>query len=69
MNCITEINNLQTDNGGGLAILMPMYNLIEYNDNYAKTSPSLWQYYSDEPNNNITDSELFKLRSKLTDNS
>ena len=69
MNYITEINNLQTDNGGGLAILMPMYNLIEYNDNYAKKSPSLWQYYSDEPNNNITDSELFKLKSKLTDNS
>ena len=28
---------------------MPMYNLIEYSDNYSKTSGSLWQYYSDEP--------------------
>ena len=27
-----------------------MYNLIEYSDNYAKTSGSLWQYYKDEPN-------------------
>ena len=23
---------------------MPMYNLFEYSDNYAKTSRSLWQY-------------------------
>ena len=29
---------------------MPMYNLIvEYSDNYLKTSGSLWQYYRDEP--------------------
>ena len=28
---------------------MPMYNLIEYRDNYAETSGSLWQYYRDEP--------------------
>ena len=28
---------------------MPMYNLIEYSDNYSKTSGSLWQYYRDEP--------------------
>ena len=27
---------------------MPMYNLIEYSDNYSKTSGILWQYYSDE---------------------
>ena len=31
---------------------MPMYNLIEYSDNYSQTSGSLWQYYKDEPNNN-----------------
>ena len=28
---------------------MPMYNLIEYRDNYSKISGSLWQYYRDEP--------------------
>ena len=28
---------------------MPMYNLIEYSNNYLKTSVTLWQYYSDEP--------------------
>ena len=33
---------------------MPTYNLIEYSDNYSKTSESLWQYHTDEPhlNNN-----------------
>ena len=28
---------------------MPMYNLIEYSDNYSKISKSLWQYYKDKP--------------------
>ena len=39
---------------------MPLYNLIEYSDNYSKTSGRLWKYYRDEPavNNSgvITDS-------------
>ena len=34
-----------------------MYNLIEYSDNHSKTSGSLWQYYRDEPNGKITESE------------
>ena len=28
---------------------MPMYNLIEYSDNYSKTWGRLWQYYRNEP--------------------
>ena len=48
---------------------MPMYNLIEYSENYPKISGNLWQYYRDEPfiNNVIIidvsddpDSGLFK---------
>ena len=46
---------------------MPMYNLIKYNDNYAKTSGSLWQYYRDEPNDNLADSESFKSKIKITE--
>ena len=36
------------------ALIMPVYNLIEYSDNYSKTSGSLWQYCKDIPavNNN-----------------
>ena len=43
-----------------------MYNLIEYGDNYSKTSGSLWQYYKDHPNDNITQSESFKSKIKIT---
>ena len=45
---------------------MPMYKLIEYSDNYAKTSGSLWQYYRDEPNDNLADSESLKSKIKIT---
>ena len=47
---------------------MSMYNLIEYSDNYSKTSGSLWRYYKDELNDNLTDSELFKSKIKITGN-
>ena len=43
-----------------------MYNLIEYSDNYWKTSGRLWRYYRDDPNYNITQSESFKLKIKIT---
>ena len=29
---------------------MPMHNLLEYKDNYSKTSRSLWNYYGDKIN-------------------
>ena len=45
---------------------MPIYNLIEYSDNYSKTSGSLWQYYKDDPNDNLTDSKSFKSKVKIT---
>ena len=43
-NCISKINNKDIDNAKCIDIVMPMYNLIEYSDNYSKTSGSLWQY-------------------------
>ena len=39
--CISEINNTQVENAKDIDIVMTMYNLIEYSDNYAKTSGSL----------------------------
>ena len=65
-NCISKINNTQIDNYKGIDIVMPLYNLLEYSDNYAKTSGSLWQYYRDEPNDNLADSESFKSSIKIT---
>ena len=47
-------------------MVIPMYNLIEYTDNYSKTSGNLWQYYKDEPNYNLTDSESFKFKLEIT---
>ena len=41
-NCISKINNTQIDNVEYIDIVMGMYNLIEYSDNYSKTSGSLW---------------------------
>ena len=66
INCISEINNMQIDNVKDIDIVMPMYNLIEYSDNYAKTSGSLWQYFRDEPDDDIEDSESLKFKVKIT---
>ena len=75
-NCISEINNTQIDNAKDIDIVMPMYNLIEYSDNYAKTTGSLWQYCKDMPardaNNEITEftagnnTDSFKFKTKMT---
>ena len=66
INCISEINNTQVDNAKDIGIVMPMYNLIQYSDNYARTSGTLWQYYRDEPNDNLANSESFKSKIKMT---
>ena len=74
--CISKINNTQVDNAKDIDIVMPMYNLIEYSDNYSKTSGSLWQYCKDIPavNNNgdIVDfnganaTDSFNFKAKIT---
>ena len=57
--CISRINNSQDDNAQTIDVVMPMYNLIEYNGNCWKTSGTLWQHCRDEPDlaadNAITD--------------
>ena len=75
-NCISKINNTQIDNAEYIDIVMPMYNLIEYSDNYSKTSGSLWQYCKEIPaiNNNgaIVDfnganaTDSFNFKTKIT---
>ena len=64
--CISKINDAEIDNAQDIDIVMPMYNLIEYSNNYSKTSGSLWQYYKDEPNDNLANSESFKSKVKIT---
>ena len=47
--CLSRINGREIDNAKDIDIVIPMYDLIEYSDNYSKTSGSLWQYYKDDP--------------------
>ena len=46
--CRTEINETFVYEADISNITMPMYNLIEYSDNYSDTSGSLWQFRRDE---------------------
>ena len=66
--CKNKINNIEIDNAKDIDMAMWMYNLIEYSDNYSETWRSLWQYYKDESNDNLTDSESFKYEIKITGN-
>ena len=50
--CITHINDEHIDNADNLDIIMPVYNLIEYSDNYSDASGSLWHFKRDEQNMN-----------------
>ena len=76
----SKINNTFIDNGEDLDIVMPIYNLLEYNNNYSMISWSLWNYYRDELNdstyenngensfrinNNETRSKFFEFKTKL----
>ena len=42
---MSEINNTQIDNAKDIDVVMNIYNLIEYSENYSKASRSLWLYY------------------------
>ena len=66
-NCISEINNRQIDNAKDIDIVMPMYNLIQYSDNYAKTTGSLWQYCEDIPALNANDDIIIFADGNTTD--
>ena len=78
-NCLSKINNTQIDDAEYIDIVKPMYNLIEYSDNYSKTSTSLWQCYKEIPavndngdivdfnGANATDSFQFKTKTNRSD--
>ena len=73
--CNLEINDEHVDTAENLYIVMPMYNLIEYSDNYQDSSATLYQYKRDEPPeaNAIADltadnSSSFKYKIKLLGN-
>ena len=75
-NCINKINNTQIDNAEYIDIVMPMYKLIEFTDNYSKTSGNLWQYCKEisavDNDCHIVDfnganaTDLFNFKTKIT---
>ena len=58
--CKSEIYNSQIDNAKDIDVVMSLNNLIEYSNNFLKGSGSLWQYYRDEPGDDIANSESFR---------
>ena len=45
--CIAKISSIFVDNAEDLDVVIPLYNLLEYSDNYSITSGSLWNYFQD----------------------
>ena len=70
---ITHINDEHVDNADNLDIILPMYNFIEYGDNYSDTSGSLWKFKRNKQNLNnespanvtIDNSTSFKYKSSF----
>ena len=65
---VKQINDVFVDEANYIYIAMPMYNLIEYSDNYADTLGSLWQFKRDKvPANNadlaVDDNSVFSSQS------
>ena len=70
--CNLEINDENVDTAENLDIVMPLYNLIEYSDNYQDSSATLYQYKRDEPSEadavddlTANNSSSFKYKIKL----
>ena len=70
--CKTEINETFADEADIINITMPMYNLIEYSDNYSDTSGSLWNFKRDEIEEDadltINNAFSFKYKANLIGN-
>ena len=68
--CITHINDEHLETAENLDIIIAIYNLLEYSDNYSDSSESLYQFKRDEPPENNADvtvdtSSSFKYKSSF----
>ena len=63
-----KISNTQIDIEKDLDVVMLTYSFIECGNNYLKTKGSLWQYYKDNPNDNLSNSKSFSFKVKITGN-
>ena len=62
--CITKINNTFIDNAEDLDIVMPMYNLLKYSENYSMMSQNLWKYYRGKVNDVANENNAADCRDK-----
>ena len=76
-NCKSRTSNTQVEDAHDIDLVMLIYNLLEYSDNYSKTFRVLWQYCRDElavdGNGEIVDftavdslTNSFKIKEKIT---
>ena len=65
---ISEVNSRLIDIAEDLGIVMPIYNLLEYSQNYSMTLGSLWDYHRDkidEVDDNVSDGRSFAYETKI----
>ena len=67
--CISKTNSTFIDNVDNLDIVIPMYNLLEYSQNYLIASGSLWDRYRDQiddvDDDNTSNDKWFKCKAKI----
>ena len=66
---MTKINKAFIDNANDLDIVLPMYNLLDYSDNYSMTSGSLRNFYGDEVKENANenyDARNYRIKNNKT---
>ena len=75
--CVSHINDEHVETAENVDIIMPMYNWLEYSDNYSDTNGYLWQFKRDAQSmtdarnlNDVTadDSSSFKYKSSILGN-
>ena len=70
--CIVHINDEHVETAEKLDTVMPIYNLLEYSDNYEDSSGSLYQFKRDEIEGSaditVDNSSSFKYKSSLLEN-
>ena len=64
--CISKLNNTFIDNSEDLDIVILIYNLLEYSDNYSMASGILWNSYWDEVNDTPNKKDV--ANNKINDN-
>ena len=63
---MSNIINTQIDSAKDKDVVMPTYNLKEYNGSYSEALIIVWKYYRDQPSHQIVISKSFISKIKIT---